>query len=345
MEVDISKKAAYVMKYGLIGMLGLAVLGAGLVWRYQHRQAGLTKYDALVAGAMVGVRARTDGKIDEILVKDGEKLTSGAVMAKVKVNVTAEEIQRLEQNLALAEQNLQEIQRGRTVTTPIVSENRDPEAQNRLAAAEARLQRMNELLEMGAVSMKQRDEAAANYEAAAAAASLAAPSITYQTTVVPSSPEAIKAAELQVRQAQTALKTAQSDSQATEITAPVEGTVYWKEIAPGSEIKAGQVVASVGDAANLWLEVKVKPADLPKIQLGQMAAYEINGREFNGTVTEISSLTPEAAVNTEGKSGEQNDAAAGEKISVIKISLASEVATEVKPGMKATVKITVSNGE
>jgi len=342
-EVDVSKKAGYVVKYGLVGLVVVAAVCAGLVWRYQHEQASYSTYDAKVAGKMVNVMARANGKITELVAKDGDKVTPGTVLAKFEVSVTAEEIQQLEQNLELAQRNLTEVQKGRVMTTPVVSEGSgyDPEAQSRLAHAEARLSRMNELLEMGAVSAKQRDEAAAEYEAARVAASAAtAPSVSYRTTVVPSSPEAIKAAELQVRQAEVALKNAQTDAQATEITAPVEGTLYWQNVGSETQVQAGQTVAGVGDATGLWLEARVPPQDLAQIQLGQLVVYEIDGNKYNGTVTELVSLQRDAAVNTEG--AKKDDATTQEPLSVIKISLAPEVMDKVKPGIDAKVKLQIA---
>ena len=346
MEVDISKKAGYVVKYGLIGLVAAAVICAGLVWRYQHQQSGYSTYKAQIAGKMVNIRARVNGKITELTASNGDKVAKDEVIAKIAVSVTEDEIHQLEQNLALAQQSLAEVQKGHVMTTPVVTGGGgyDPEAQSRLAQAEARLQRMNELLEMGAISAKKRDEAAADYEAAqAVAGAMTAPSVSYQTTIVPSSPEAIKAAELQVRQAEAALKTAQADAQATEITAPVEGTLYWQNVTAETEIKAGQTVAGVGDATGLWLEARVPPQDLAQIQLGQLAVYEINGKSYNGTVTELVSLQPETpTANTDGVKAEGEPEATPEPISLVKISLAPEILSQVKPGVEATVKLQIA---
>ena len=107
------------------------------------------------------------------------------------------------------------------------------------------MERMNQLYEMGAVSAVKRDEAAAAYQAAVAASSASASydsNVVYDTTVQAASPEAIKKAELQLRQAQAALERAKGNAAATEITAPVDGTVYIGELAEGMEVQAGQVL-------------------------------------------------------------------------------------------------------
>ena len=273
MEVDVSKKATYFVKFGLVGLILLTVLCSAGVWLYQRHNHYMKVYDAQVTSTMVGVKTKADGKIAEIKVSEGEYVEAGTVIAKIAVSVTEEQIQQLQQNLELAKSNLAEIQKGQTITTPIVTGgSSNLTAQADLSRAEARMNRMNELFAMGAISAVKRDEAAADYAAAQAAASAAsAPNVTYQTTVQPSSPEVIKSAEIQVRQAEAALANAKQDSQATEILAPVAGTIYFTELQEGSDVRAGQTIMNIGDAGNIWVEARVTPDQKQKIRLGQFA--------------------------------------------------------------------------
>ena len=342
MEVDISKKVSYVVKYGLVGILTVALLCSAGIWYYQRQNNHMKIYDAQVTSTMVGVRTKADGKIAELMVADGDHVDAGTVIAKIEVSVTEEQIQQLEQNLELAKRNLAEIQKGQTITTPVVSGGGSSGAsQAELARAESRMQRMNELYEMGAISAVKRDEAAADY-AAAKAAAVSVPSITYQTTVQPSSPEAIKSAEFQVRQAEVALTNAKKDSQATELVAPVEGTVYFTDLGEGSEVKAGQVVMNVGDAGNIWLEARITPQQKEKLRLGQFVTYEIDGHALQGTVLEIGSGEEEkeeslSSTNTEGVAPTEAD----DGKTPVKISLPIGVSFELKPGMKTVVEVAV----
>lgn len=299
MEVDITEKVKRVLKFGPLALVALAILCALGVWAYQHSQKGLTVYDAKVASTMVGVKAKADGTITELVVQDGDHVEAGDVIARVQVKITDEQIAQLAQNAELAKQNLAQVQRGQTVTVPqsaapapmpVPQSSGNSQA---VANARARLNRMNELYEMGAISAVKRDQAAADLAAAEAAATpapaVSAPAATrYQTMTQPANPEAVKQAELAVKQAQAALENAKQDSQATEIVAPVSGTVYLgDDIQEGADLKAGATVASIGDASNIWVEARLSPNQKGKIRLGQFVSYTIEGKKYQGTVLDI----------------------------------------------------------
>ena len=85
MEVDITEKVKRVLKFGPLALVALAILCALGVWAYQHSQKGLTVYDAKVASTMVGVKAKADGTITELVVQDGDHVEAGDVIARVQV--------------------------------------------------------------------------------------------------------------------------------------------------------------------------------------------------------------------------------------------------------------------
>lgn len=391
MEVDITEKVKRVLKFGPLALVALAILCALGVWAYQHSQKGLTVYDAKVASTMVGVKAKADGTITELVVQDGDHVEAGDVIARVQVKITDEQIAQLAQNAELAKQNLAQVQRGQTVTVPqsaapapmpVPQSSGNSQA---VANARARLNRMNELYEMGAISAVKRDQAAADLAAAEAAATpapaVSAPAATrYQTMTQPANPEAVKQAELAVKQAEAALENAKQDSQATEIVAPVSGTVYLgDDIQEGADLKAGATVASIGDAFNIWVEARLSPNQKGKIRLGQFVSYTIEGKKYQGTVLDIvdtadaqpdtaasgslpaasekkdeavqTSSISEDADNVSGdetedsKSGntEGNAPDMSDGRLIVKVSLPKDMADTLRPGTDAVVRFSSAN--
>lgn len=293
------------MKYGLVGLILIAVLCAGGVYYYQHQHKYFNVYDAQVTSSLVAAKVHGNVVITEKVVEDGEHVEAGDVIAHVKSTVTDEQIANLEQTVALSQRNLDEIKKGQTVTVavpspapaPAASAPRSSGSSQSVASAESRMNRMNELFEMGAISAVQRDAAVSAYHAAVAAASSSAPAasapssspaVRYQTTTQPPDPKAVQNAELQLKQAQTALDNAKQDAAETDIVAPVAGTVYYAQgIDEGSTVKAGETVASVGNADDIWIEAKVSPDKAAKIRLGQFVSYEIEGHQLQGSVQDI----------------------------------------------------------
>lgn len=305
MEVDITKKVQYLMKYGLVGLILIAVLCAGGIYYYQHQHKYFNVYDAQVTSSLVAAKVHGNAMITEKVVAEGEHVEAGDVIAHVQSTVTDEQIANLEQTVALSQRNLDEIKKGQTVTVavpspapaPAASAPRSSGSSQSVASAESRMNRMNELFEMGAISAVQRDAAVSAYHAAVAAASSSAPAasapssspaVRYQTTTQPPDPKAVQNAELQLKQAQAALDNAKQDAAETDIVAPVAGTVYYAQgIDEGSTVKAGETVASVGNAYDIWVEAKVSPDKAAKIRLGQFVSYEIDGHQLQGSVQDI----------------------------------------------------------
>lgn len=305
MEVDITKKVQYLMKYGLVGLILIAVLCAGGIYYYQHQHKYFNVYDAQVTSSLVAAKVHGNAMITEKVVAEGEHVEAGDVIAHVQITVTDEQIANLEQTVALSQRNLDEIKKGQTVTVavpspapaPAASAPRSSGSSQSVASAESRMNRMNELFEMGAISAVQRDAAVSAYHAAvaaasssapAASASSSAPAVRYQTTTQPPDPKAVQNAELQLKQAQAALDNAKQDAAETDIVAPVAGTVYYAQgIDEGSTVKAGETVASVGNADDIWVEAKVSPDKAAKIRLGQFVSYEIDGHQLQGSVQDI----------------------------------------------------------
>ena len=330
MEVDVTEKAKNFIRFGLIGLIVLAALAGGGLYLYQHSNRGFVVSDAMVVGSETVITAKGDGKITEVLVQDGDYVEEGTVIARVESKITPEDIAQLEQNVQLAQQSYAQLQKGTTTVAqapaaPVV----DSGAQQRAANAYARMQRMNELFSMGAISAAKRDEAAAAYAAAQAAANAApAAAAAPQTTVIPTSPEVLKQAELQVKQAEIALANAKNDQQATEIVATASGVISLAEgLAADSELKNEQEVARIQASNDAWLEAKLTANQAAKVRLGEFVNYEIDGHKLQGTVKDIAAPESDESESDQSKS-----------LTIVKISLPADPSFTIKSGMSGKIE-------
>lgn len=322
-EVDLTRKIKNIIRFGLLGLIILAIIAGGGIYWYQHHNNNMTVYDAKVVSNDVAIKSKADGTVTELLVQAGDHVEAGDVIAKITPSITDDQIAQLEQNVDLNKKTLEQLKKGMTtaatpapVTAPApVTPKVDYGAQQRLAEAASRLQRMNELYSMGAISAVKRDEAAADYASAKAAASAAsaAPAVTQtapsapQITTQPADPKLIKQAELQVKQAEAALANAKADQQATEIVATSAGTVILADdIAEGANVKANQQVASIETVDNMWLEAKVTASQATKIRLGQFVNYTIAEKKLQGSVQDI--IDPAAKKDDNDSNSSENNA-------------------------------------
>jgi len=328
MEVDVTEKAKNFIRFGLIGLIVLAALAGGGLYLYQHSNRGFVVSDAMVVGNESVITAKGNGKIKEVLVQDGDYVEEGAVIARVESKITPEDIAQLEQNVQLAQQSYAQLQKGTTTVAQAPAPVVDSGAQQRAANAYARMQRMNELFSMGAISAAKRDEAAAAYAAAQAAANTAPSVAAPQTTVIPTSPEVLKQAELQVKQAEAALANAKNDQQATEIVATASGVIRLAEgLAADSELKNDQEVARIQASNDAWLEAKLTETQAAKVRLGEFVNYEIDGHKLQGTVKDIT--TPE---------DDESESDQSKSLTIVKISLPADASFTIKSGMNGKIE-------
>ncbi len=330
MEVDFTRKAKYIIRYGLVSLVAIATITASVIYYVQHTTKNITLYNAEVKSTFVNVTPKTSGTITELVVENGAHVEAGDVIAHVAPSVTSEDIAKLEQAASLAQKSLEELQKGQTITVPVpAAANSDGASQQRVANAEARLQRMNELFDMGAISASKRDEAAAEYEAAKASATTSTgTSTTYRSVVQPTDPNLLKNAQLQLKQAQAALEAAKKASAVTEIVAPVSGTVYYDDLQIGTQIKTDTPIATIGDDSDLRITVKIPADKIGVVHLGQLASYTLDGKKLQGSVQEIEEETDE-------ESGDSNATAT--------ISIPAEDAKGLTPGMTTDVVLAKDN--
>ncbi|MBR1420104.1 MAG: HlyD family efflux transporter periplasmic adaptor subunit [Selenomonadaceae bacterium] len=310
MEVDLTREAKKFFTIGLIGMAVATIIVAGGAYSLHSSNVAMQIYGAEVAGSMVGVRAMSSGKIETLPIESGAKVESGNVIATISVQVSPEEIQQLEETVRLAEQNLTQVQSGHSVRVPVTrtvsryyggssaSEYEIADAEAALASASEKLERFRGLAEIGAIPRNQLSSAEYEYNVAldnlnSLRNQYVPPSTQYDTETSYElrweeyPPDVIESAEISLRQAQAALASAKQESQATEILAPIDGNFYPVDIQVGSNVRAGQVIARIGDTSDLWIEAKVSEDQLKKIQLGQLVSYELNGKNLEGTIIEI----------------------------------------------------------
>ena len=98
-EIDISEKVKGAIKFGLPVLLALSVAVASVVWYAVYGTGDLVVRDAKVSSSMVGARVRVAGTVAEVLVQDGDVVKAGDVIARIKVNVTEEQMKQLQQTV------------------------------------------------------------------------------------------------------------------------------------------------------------------------------------------------------------------------------------------------------
>ena len=161
-KINLTSMAEKFIKFGLVGLILFSTVTGYAAFKYYHSANTIQISNAKISGTMVAVRAFTNGKVKELLFKDGDEVKAGDVIAKIEVSVTEEDLKQLENTVELAKTNYEELKRGQWVKIQV--RRQKPVAVPKtgsasLSSLEERANRMQELFEMGAVSATERDSA------------------------------------------------------------------------------------------------------------------------------------------------------------------------------------------
>jgi len=147
-------------------------------------------------------------------------------------------------------------------------------------------------------------------------------------------------AQVQVKEAASALGVIQTQIGYSNLFAPIAGVVLVKNTEAGEFIVPGGAVITLGDVAKPWLKAFINESDLGRVKLGQKVSVTTDsypGKAYPGKITFISSeaeFTPKNVQTTK------------ERVKLvyrIKVSLANPQ-MELKPGMPADAKIHLKDG-
>lgn len=254
----------------------------------------------VVAHHKIQVGSKVMGKVSWIGVERGDQVAKGQLLVKLDDREYRARLEEAEAALRAAEAHLKELEAGSR-------EEEIARARAELERAEAQrkndqmeLQRLDNLLKTGAVSQKAVDDARTRLEIAEAAARVAQKN--YELIKLGPRAEQILLARAEVDRARAALKYAQTMLEATEIRAPVAGTVLQRLVEMGEmvttsfagEMGAKSAVVALADLNDLQVELDISQSDFKRISQAQeclMSPEAYPDRQYR---CEIAEIAPEA---------------------------------------------------
>lgn len=303
----------------LLAAVGGAAIGYKRLYRVQVtsvRAVRGTAIDAVYASGpveaqdRVEVKARVPGPIGALLVRVGQKVRRGDVLAKIDAPTLGLDVARGRVDLQAASL--------RASTAPQVAalEHQAAALRAQLAQARADLSRIEPLVRAGAVPAQELERA--RTPVATMEAQIAANRAQQQDLRI-----VLRAEAGRQRAGVAALRARANDA---EVLAPMDGVVLARHVELGEVVAPQQNVLRIGDLRHLWIEARVDEADIGRVRQEMPAAvrlYAFPGRTFRGRVARI---LPEA--DRERKSFE------------VDIDLAEEV-PGLRPGMTAEINIVI----
>src|SRR4051794_8860875 len=256
----------------------------------------------IVAHHTISVNSKVTGRIAWIGVEKGDKVRAGQVLVRLEDQEFRAQVEQARGAVEMAKARLQQLEHGsRPEEIEQANANLDEARANR-ANAKATLDRTKPLVVQGVFSKQQLDDAQAKYDAALQHEQSLEK--TFRLSKIGPRQEEIESARGSLDQAQGQLAYAESQLEATQIRAPVTGTILERTAEKGELVTAefasgadtggprGSVV-TLADLTDLQVELDISQNDFAKLGPTQKAVLSTDAypdREYKGMINEIAPM-------------------------------------------------------
>jgi HlyD family secretion protein len=260
----------------------------------------LTASGYVVAHHKIAVGAKVMGRVAWIGVEKGDVVREGQVLVRLEDSEFRAQVNQAAANLSAAQARLDQLRSGSRPQEKLKDKAAVLQAEANLKKAEADYERTQTLYRAGVSSKAELDNALAQRDTARALLESARQG-SAMTDIGPRTEE-IRAAAAEVQQMKAALDYAQTQLAATEIKAPISGTVLERIVERGEMVSpsafggsgARTSVVDLADLTDLQIELDISQVDFARLKMSQRAeiipeAYP--NLRFSGFIAEIA---PEA---------------------------------------------------
>jgi HlyD family secretion protein len=241
------------------------------------------------------------GEIIELTVKEGDQVMAGQVLARIKPDLYASQIDQLAAGVSQSVAGVSQSQAAVSQAEAGVAS-----AQANLERTQREFERMQQLHERGLVARSEYETAQAQLRAQQAAVSQAQASLSQARAGVQASRYSVSGARARLGEAQNQLSR-------TTIVAPMSGTVSQLNVELGERVvgtsqMAGTEILRIAQLEAMELVVDVNENDIVNVAVGDSAKVEVDAypdRPLPGVVTEIAQSSRAAGGALGGQTGQQ----------------------------------------
>ena len=238
--------------------MGVAVVVAAVAWwalRPPGLPDGFASSNGRIEATEVDIATKTAGRIDNILVKEGQFVRQGEVLAQMDTRVLNE--QRLEAAAQIKEAQ-SAVAAARALLDQRQSEMRASESvvkqrQAELDSTAKRHARSSTLSQRGAVSAQQLDDDRAAAESGRAALESARAQVSAAKAAIEAARTSIIQAQTRVEAAQATERRIMADIDDSTLKAPRDGRIQYRVAEPGEVLAAGGRVLNMVDLADVYM--------------------------------------------------------------------------------------------
>ena len=298
----------------------------------------------------INIGANAMGDITELLVREGDHVRKGQLLAKIENTQPTADVETQKANLASAEADSNASEAGlkaaddnlATMQAAVV------EAEADLARTKQDADRANDLYKEKLGPRQDVESKTALYSAQKAAVDQARARLVQARSQREQTAAQLTSAQRRINMAKAVLARSADVLHKYDSYAPLDGEVTdlpvreGESVVPGLQNQTGTLIMTIADMSLITAEVKVDETDIVNVKLGQTAEITIDAipnKTFTGHVTEIGDT---AILRSTGVAASQS-AISSQEAKDFKVVIAMDnPPEEVRPGLSCTAKITTA---
>lgn len=259
------------LKRGAIAIIlaGLAILG----WqRYaaDDKSNGIVSGNGRIEAVEIDIATKTPGRVQDILVREGEFVTAGQIVARIDTEVlraqrrAAEaELQQAQSAVVTARNQLAQRQSEKATAEAVVAQRKVD-----LATAQRQAVRAQALVDQGFTSRQAAEDATALVSSAEAALSAAHAQAAAAEASIATAQSQIRGAESAVEAARANIARIQADIDDSALKSPRDGRVQYIVARPGEVVGAGGRVLNLMDLSDVYMTFFLPTAAAGRVAIG-----------------------------------------------------------------------------
>lgn len=261
-----------------------------------------------IDGDTVDISSKRDGKIVEILVREGDSVQAGQLVARIVSPQDDAQVDAQRANVIENERKLDEAVSAGPARVALAEANLAASQaeyvrwQAELKQAEMDAKRYPPLVETGAAAAQTGDQQLTKLKVAQASTDAS----HKQVLAAQASVEQAKAqlhqiatAKANVASSKAQLRRFEANVSDLNITAPIAGTILTRTAEPGRVIAAGQTILTMVNLRELYLRGFVPEGSIGKVKVGQQAEVFLDSNSKDAIPAEVIRIDPQVMFTPE----------------------------------------------
>ena len=258
------------LKIAAVVVIGAALYGLWLFLRPEGLPEGLASGNGRIEAVEIDIATKTGGRVEEILVDEGDFVKAGQVLAKMDTDVLEAELKQAEAQKHQAEVGIQ------TARHQVVQREAEKDAATSLVAqreaerdaADRQLKRTEPLAARGTVSQQVLDTDRSRFESANAAVSAAKAQVAAADAAIATAQSQVINAQASVDAATATIERIQADIRDSTLRSPRDGRVQYRVAQPGEVLGAGGRVLNMVDLGDVYMTFFLPTEAAGRVRIG-----------------------------------------------------------------------------